>query len=52
MAAASRKTAEIGRTHAERRLEAETKIVQAAIKTVARRGVAPWRLVEAGESAG
>lgn len=52
MAAASRKTAEIGRTHAERRLEAETKIVQAAFEIVARRGVDQLTLAEAGEEAG
>ena len=52
MAVASRKTAEIGRTHAERRLEAETKIVQAAFDIVARRGVDQLTLAEAGEEAG
>jgi AcrR family transcriptional regulator len=50
--AASRKTAEIGRTHAERRLEAETRIVQAAFEIVARRGVDQLTLAEAGEEAG
>jgi AcrR family transcriptional regulator len=52
VAVASRKTAEIGRTHAERRLEAETKIVQAAFEIVARRGVDQLTLAEAGEEAG
>ena len=52
MPAASRKTAEIGRTHAERRLEAETRIVQAAFEIVARRGVDQLTLAEAGEEAG
>ena len=52
MPLASRKTAEIGRTHAERRLEAETKIVQAAFEIVARRGVDQLTLAEAGEEAG
>lgn len=52
MPAASRKPAEIGRTHAERRLEAETKIVQAAFDIVARRGVDQLTLAEAGEEAG
>jgi AcrR family transcriptional regulator len=49
---ALRKTAEIGRTHAERRHEAETKIVQAAFEIVARRGVDQLTLAEAGEEAG
>ena len=52
MPAASRKPAEIGRTQAERRLEAETKIVQAAFDIVARRGVDQVTLAEAGEEAG
>lgn len=52
MPAASRKTTEIGRTHAERRLEAETKIVQAAFEIVAQRGVDQLTLAEAGEKAG
>jgi AcrR family transcriptional regulator len=52
VAVASRKSAEIGRTHAERRLEAETKIVQAAFEIVARRGVDQLTLAEAGEEAG
>jgi AcrR family transcriptional regulator len=47
-----RKTAETGRTHAERRREAETKIVQAAFDIVARRGVDQLTLAEAGEEAG
>jgi AcrR family transcriptional regulator len=49
---ALRKTAETGRTHAERRREAETKIVQAAFDIVARRGVDQLTLAEAGEEAG
>jgi AcrR family transcriptional regulator len=49
---ALRKTAESGRTHAERRREAETKIVQAAFDIVARRGVDQLTLAEAGEEAG
>ena len=52
MASALRKTAEIGRTHAERRREAETRIVQAAFEIVARRGVDQLTLTEAGEEAG
>src|SRR6516164_333577 len=52
MARALRKTAEIGRTHAERRHEAETRIVQAAFEIVARRGVDQLTLTEAGEEAG
>jgi AcrR family transcriptional regulator len=52
MPVASRKTAEIGRTHAERRLEAESRIVQAAFDIVARRGVDQLTLAEAGEEAG
>jgi AcrR family transcriptional regulator len=47
-----RKTAETGRTHAERRREAETKIVQAAFEIVAQRGVDQLTLAEAGEKAG
>jgi len=52
VASALRKTAEIGRTHAERRREAETRIVQAAFEIVARRGVDQLTLTEAGEEAG
>jgi AcrR family transcriptional regulator len=52
MPSAQRKTAESGRTHAERRREAETKIVQAAFDIVARRGVDQLTLAEAGEEAG
>ena len=52
MAGALRKTAEIGRTHAERRREAETRIVRAAFDIVARRGVDQLTLAEAGEEAG
>jgi AcrR family transcriptional regulator len=52
MRAALRKTTEIGRTHAERRREAETRIVQAAFEIVARRGVDQLTLAEAGEEAG
>jgi len=50
--AALRKTDESGRTHAERRREAEAKIVQAAFEIVARRGVDQLTLAEAGEEAG
>jgi AcrR family transcriptional regulator len=52
MSATVRKTAESGRTHAERRREAEAKIVQAAFEIVARRGVDQLTLTEAGEEAG
>jgi AcrR family transcriptional regulator len=52
MRAASRKTAETGRTHAERRLEAESRIVQAAFDIAARRGVDQLTLAEAGQEAG
>src|ERR1700756_3784839 len=52
MPSAQRKSAETGRTHAERRLEAETRIVQAAFDIVARRGVDQLTLAEAGEEAG
>ena len=52
MAGLQRKNAENGRTHAERRLEAETRIVQAAFDIVARRGVDQLTLAEAGEEAG
>lgn len=52
MPRALRKTAEIGRTHAERRREAETRIVQAAFEIVAHRGVDQLTLAEAGEEAG
>jgi AcrR family transcriptional regulator len=52
MPAPLRKTAESGRTHAERRREAESKIVQAAFEIVARRGVDQLTLAEAGEEAG
>lgn len=51
MAVAQRKT-ETGRTHAERRREAETRIVQAAFDIVAKRGVDQLTLAEAGEEAG
>ncbi|ETR78918.1 hypothetical protein X566_02415 [Afipia sp. P52-10] len=51
MAVAQRKT-EVGRTHAERRREAETRIVQAAFDIVAKRGVDQLTLAEAGEEAG
>jgi AcrR family transcriptional regulator len=40
------------RTHAERRLAAETRIVQAAFDIVAQRGVDQVTLAEAGEQAG
>lgn len=52
MPAALRKTGESGRTHAERRREAESRIVQAAFEIVARRGVDQLTLAEAGEEAG
>jgi AcrR family transcriptional regulator len=52
MPPALRKTAENGRTHAERRREAESRIVQAAFEIVARRGVDQLTLAEAGEEAG
>ena len=52
MASPQRKTAANSRTQAERRLEAETKIVQAAFDIVARRGVDQLTLAEAGEEAG
>lgn len=52
MPAALRKTSESGRTQAERRREAETKIVQAAFEIVAQRGVDQLTLAEAGEKAG
>src|SRR6516162_1489387 len=52
VAGALRKTAEIGRTHAERRREAESRILQAAFEIVARRGVDQLTLAEAGEEAG
>lgn len=52
MRSALRKTAESGRTHAERRREAETRIVQAAFEIVAQRGVDQLTLAEAGEKAG
>ena len=52
MASPQRKTAANSRTHAERRLEAETRIVQAAFDIVARRGVDQLTLAEAGEEAG
>jgi AcrR family transcriptional regulator len=52
VASPQRKTAANSRTHAERRLEAETRIVQAAFDIVARRGVDQLTLAEAGEEAG
>ena len=52
MGIAARKTTETGRTHAERRREAESKIVQAAFEIVAQRGVDQLTLAEAGEKAG
>ncbi len=51
MAVAQRKL-ETGRTHAERRREAESRIVHAAFEIVARRGVDQLTLAEAGEEAG
>jgi len=47
-----RKAVESGRTHAERRREAEARILQAAFEIVARRGVDQLTLAEAGEEAG
>jgi AcrR family transcriptional regulator len=52
IAAIRRKTTEPGRTHAERRKEAESRILQAAFDIVARRGVDQLTLAEAGEVAG
>ena len=52
MRSALRKTAESGRTHAGRRREAETRIVQAAFEIVAQRGVDQLTLAEVGEKAG
>jgi AcrR family transcriptional regulator len=51
-AALKRKPIETGRTHAERRREAESRILQAAFDIVARRGVDQLTLAEAGEEAG
>lgn len=51
MSLAQRK-AEAGRTHAERRREAESRIVHAAFEIVAKRGVDQLTLAEAGEEAG
>jgi AcrR family transcriptional regulator len=51
MSVAQRKL-ETGRTHAERRREAESRIVHAAFEIVARRGVDQLTLAEAGEEAG
>ena len=50
--AVRRKATEVGRTHAERRREAESRILQAAFEIVARRGVDQLTLAEAGEEAG
>jgi AcrR family transcriptional regulator len=50
--AVRRKPTETGRTHAERRREAESRILQAAFEIVARRGVDQLTLAEAGEEAG
>jgi TetR/AcrR family acrAB operon transcriptional repressor len=50
--ALKRKPIETGRTHAERRREAESRILQAAFEIVARRGVDQLTLAEAGEEAG
>jgi TetR/AcrR family acrAB operon transcriptional repressor len=47
-----RKPIETGRTHAERRREAESRILQAAFEIVAKRGVDQLTLAEAGEEAG
>jgi AcrR family transcriptional regulator len=46
------RTKEAGRTHAERRLEAQTRIVDAAFDLVASRGVDQLTLAEAGQAAG
>lgn len=51
MSVAQRKP-ETSRTHAERRREAESRIVHAAFEIVARRGVDQLTLAEAGEEAG
>ena len=51
MAVAKRKT-ELGRSHAERRREAEARILEAAFGIVAERGVDQLTLAEAGEAAG
>lgn len=51
-AATDRRKTTTARTHAERRLAAETRIVQAAFDIVARRGVDQVTLAEAGEEAG
>ena len=50
--ALKRRTTEPGRTHAERRREAESRILQAAFEIVSRRGVDQLTLAEAGEEAG
>jgi AcrR family transcriptional regulator len=50
--AVRRKPIETGRTHAERRREAESRILLAAFEIVARRGVDQLTLAEAGEEAG
>ena len=41
-----------GRSHAERRRDAETRILQAALKIIAKRGIDQLTLAEAGEAAG
>ena len=51
VAVAKRKT-ELGRSHAERRREAEARILEAAFGIVAERGVDQLTLAEAGEAAG
>jgi AcrR family transcriptional regulator len=52
VALAVRRKPETSRTHAERRKEAESRILQAAFEIVARRGVDQLTLAEAGEEAG
>lgn len=49
---APRQKRELGRTHAERRRDAESSILQAALKIIATRGLDQLTLAEAGEIAG
>lgn len=49
---ALRQKRETGRTHAERRRDAESAILQAALKIIATRGLEELTLAEAGEAAG
>lgn len=51
MVAAVRKST-AGRSHAERRREAETAILQAALRIISKRGMDQLTLAEAGEAAG